>query len=518
MFGNIRMLRRYNIYNESDNLKTLAKYHKWVSVFFTLIILLFSVSGIILNHRNLLSGADLNRSLLPNEYAYQNWNNAAVRATLKINADSILVYGNIGVWLTDSTFATYRDFNGGFPKGIDNRKISKIIQTNNNQLLAGTLFGLYSHKKGNWKKLDLPLDNETITDLIVKEDTVFVLTRSYLLKTYDLKHYDFVPLPPPENYDNKVGLFKTLWVIHSGEIYGEAGKIIVDIVALIMVFLTISGFMLFVNRMVLKKTTGIAKTGRSKIKRTNKFLVKWHNKIGWTTIILLIITSSTGIFLRPPFLIPIAHAKVGKIPTSILDTENAWFDKLRRIMYDDETNKFLLSTSDGLYWSIDNFKSELKSFYYQPPISIMGLNAFEKVRPNEYLIGSFEGLFVWNSSTGKVMDVITKSPYSQPENKSRPIGQYLISGFTRDFNKSIVYFDYNQGATTLFGGSFPSMPENIKQQPISLWNVALEVHTGRIFQSLLHDFYILIVPLTGLGLLFILISGFIVWYKKFRKH
>lgn len=482
-----------------------------------LFFIFFSLSGIILNHRNLLSGIDLKRSLLPKEYAYKNWNNAAVRSTLRINKDSILIYGNIGVWLTDSSFIAYNDFNNGFPDGIDNRKVSKIIQTKNNQLLAGTLFGLYKYANAEWEKIELPVINERITDLIVKEDSVFVMTRSYLLKTYDLKHYDTVTLPSPEDYDNKTGLFKTLWVIHSGEIYGETGKIIVDIVALILMFLTITGFILFINRIILKKSKPYSKARRRKIKRSNKFLLKWHNKIGWTTIILLIITASTGIFLRPPFLITIADAKVNKIPFSELDTDNAWFDKLRRILYDEEANKFLISTSDGLYYSDDDFRSELKAFKNQPPISIMGLNVFEKVSEDKYLIGSFEGLFLWNSSTGNVFDIITGSYYSKPKRKSRPLGQYLISGFTKDFHDSIVYFDYNNGAQLISGYSFPEMPENIQQQPISLWNVALEIHTGRIFQNLIKDFYIFIVPLSGLALLFILISGFIIWYNKYNK-
>jgi uncharacterized iron-regulated membrane protein len=50
-----------------------------------------------------------------------------------------------------------------------------------------------------------------------------------------------------------------------------------------------------------------------------------------------------------------------------------------------------------------------------------------------------------------------------------------------------------------------------------LWNVALEIHTGRIYQSLIGDFYVLIVPLTGIFVLFILVSGFIVWLKTRKK-
>ncbi len=498
-------------------MKTLAKYHKWISIIFTLLIILFSLSGIVLNHRNLLSGIDLSRSLLPKDYAYKNWNNAAVKSTLRINSDSVLIYGNIGVWLTDSTFTKYGDFNHGFPEGIDNRKVNKIIQTNHNQLLAGTLFGLYKFQNGNWEKVDLPVHKQRISDLILKDDSVFVLTRSYLLKTKDLEHFETITLPQPVNYDNKIGLFKTLWVIHSGEIYGEAGKIIVDIVGLIMIFLTISGFILFINRIVLRKRKSIVRAKRIKIKRSNKFLLKWHNKIGWTTLVLLLITSSTGIFLRPPFLITIVNTKVSKIPFSELDTDNAWFDKLRRIMYDDETKRFLVSTSEGMFYSADNFKSELKAYRNQPPISIMGLNVFEKVESQKYLIGSFEGLFLWDASTGYVFDLIKKTNYLKPQGQSRPIGQYLISGFTQDYHGDITFFDYNIGAHTISGFPFTKMPEKIQQQPISLWNTALEIHTARIFQSLVSDFYILIVPLTGIALLFILISGFIVWYKWYLK-
>lgn len=496
-------------------IKFLKKYHKWISIVFTIFIILFSISGIILNHRNLLSGFDVSRKVLPSEYGYKNWNNASVRSTYKINPDSILIYGNIGVWLTDSTFSKFQDFNNGFPEGIDNRKISKIISTKNNQLLAGTHFGLFNYENSIWKKIELPVEKERISDIILKEDSVFILTRSFLLKSSDIINFEVITLPDPVNYDNKIGLFKTLWVIHSGEIYGEVGKLIVDFIALILIILTISGLILFFNKFILKKTK--LKNKRTRIKHSNKFWLKWHNKIGWTTIIFLLITSSTGIFLRPPFLIPIANEKVSKIPFSELDTDNAWFDKLRRINYNSETNTFLVSTSEGFYYSGDNFKTELKPVRFQPPVSIMGLNVFEEISENKYLIGSFEGLFAWEPESGFVFDIIKQQPYSGSRNDGRPIGQFLIAGFSMDYLNSPVAFDYNLGALALDGKDFISMPKELSNQPISLWNVALEIHTGRIFQSLLSDFYILIVPLTGIALLFILISGFIVWNKKYRN-
>ncbi len=494
------------------------KYHKWISIIFALFIILFSVSGIILNHRELLSGVDVNRKLLPAQYAYKNWNNAAVKSTLKLSNDSILIYGNIGVWLTDSIQSQFTDFNNGFPKGIDNRKIDKLFITNKNDLLAGTLFGLYkySFSEKKWNKINLPVHEKRIVDIIQKQDTILLLTRSHLLKTTNISDFEIITLPNPENYDNKVGLFKTLWVIHSGEIYGEAGRFLVDIVGLIVAFLAISGLIVFINRIKINKAQTPVSQKVKKLKTNNSFL-KWHNKLGWIMLIFLLITASTGIFLRPPFLIPIANAKVNKIPFSELDTDNAWFDQLRRILYDAENNRFLIATSEALYYSDDNFQSELKKFSYQPPMSVMGVNVFEKFATDTYLIGSFEGLFVWNSKTGITVDYIKKEPYIKPKTKSRPIGQFMVTAYSNDFYNSEIFFDYNSGAQSINGNNFAGMPDKISTQKISLWNTALEMHTGRIFQSILGDFYILIVPLTGLSLIFILISGFVVWYKLYRK-
>ena len=494
------------------------KYHKWISIVFTLFIVLFSVSGIILNHRELLSGTDVNRKLLPAQYEYNNWNNAAVKSTLKLSKDSILIYGNIGIWLTDSIQSRFSDFNKGFPKGIDNRKICKLFRTNKNDLLAGTLFGLYKYSfaENKWSKINLPVHEKRIVDIIQKQDTTMVLSRSHLLITTNISDFEIITLPNPENYNNKVGLFKTLWVIHSGEIYGEAGKFLVDILGLILAFLSISGMIVFINRIKINKAQTPVPLKVKKLK-TNKWFLKWHNKLGWITLVFLLITTSTGLFLRPPFLIPIAYAKAGKIPFSELDTDNAWFDQLRRILYDAENKRFLIATSEALFYSDDNFQSELKKIIYQPPMSIMGVNVFRKVSSDTYLIGSFEGLFLWNSEIGSVFDYIKKEVYKRPERKSQPLGQFMVTAYSNDFYNSEIYFDYNFGAQSINGNNFAGMPDKISNQKISLWNTALEIHTGRIFQRILGDFYILIVPLTGLSVLFILISGFVVWFKLFRK-
>ena len=171
---------------------------------------------------------------------------------------------------------------------------------------------------------------------------------------------------------------------------------------------------------------------------------------------------------------------------------------------------------DGFYYSDNNFKTALKPFRFQPPASIMGVTVFEKIDVNTFLVGSFEGLFTWNSQTGEVFDYIKKQQYISPSRNSRPIGDFLVSGYTRDYKNREYFFDYNYGAVNINGAEkFATLSQKvIGDTPISLWNVALEIHTGRIYQSIIGDFYVLIVPLTGLFVLFILISGFIVWLKS----
>jgi len=502
-------------------IKFFRKYHKWLGVIFAYIILSFVFSGIILNHRNTLSFIDINRKLLPKEYRYQNWNNAAVKSTLKISSDSILIYGNIGIWLTDSSYSDFKNFNAGFPKGIDNRKVFQMIRTTGNKILVGTFSGLYiySCREKEWTSVSLPVKEKNVVDILQKQDTIFVLTRSFLLKSTDLKNFNIIQIPPPENYDNKAGLFKTLWVIHSGEIYGKAGKLIVDFAGLVFAFLTITGFIVFVNKIILKKNNKTTET-KAKLKSSNRWNIKWHNKLGWITIIILIINTTAGMFLRPPLLAFIGNAKVKKIPHTELATPNPWFDLLRRIYYDKDIDRFIVSTMEGFYYSDDNFKTEPKEFNFQPPASVMGVTVFEKIDAITYLVGSFEGLFRWNSKTGEISDYIKKQPYTSPSRNSRPIGDYLVSGFTRDYKNQEFFFDYNMGAKNINGPErFAVLPQKIIiDSPISLWSIALEIHTGRIYHSLIGDFYVLIVPLTGLVVLFILISGFIVWLNPFFRN
>jgi len=496
------------------------KYHKWLGIVITVFILLFAASGIVLNHRELFSSADVSRSMLPAEYEYENWNSAAVKGTERVGEDSILIYGNIGVWLTDSRHSYFKKFNDGFPNGVDNHKVCKVFKSSKNELFAGTLFGLFKYNEINkeWSELFTPDHNPRVVDIAQKGDTLFVLSRSFLYKTVDGESFIKKELPQGTDFDNKVGLFKTLWVIHSGEIYGSIGKLIVDLVGLIFIFLSITGLIYFLVPFFVKKKRGKIGKKVKRLKRINNWSLKWHNKIGWITIIFLIITTFTGMFLRPPLLAIIGEMRVGKIPYTELDTPNPWFDKLRRIIIDEEEGFIYVGTPDAIYYSDLNFSNKLMKFENQPPLSVMGVNVFSKVDSVNILVGSFEGLFKWNYKTGYIYDVIKEQEFQPDTNKRIPLGEFLVTGYSDDFIEGEVYFDFNNGAGVIGDTNKAiEMPKQIEQQRMSLWNVALEIHTARMYKFMFGSLYILFIPLAGLIILFVLISGFIVWYKNYWK-
>jgi hypothetical protein len=511
-------------------LKFFKKWHRWPGVIMGLLFILWAVSGIVMNHRELLSGFDINRNYLPKEHRYVNWNNAAVKSGLMIGNDSLLVYGNIGIWLTDSSLTKFKNFNAGFPGGIDNRKISSMLVTGKGNLYAGTLFGLYRFDplRGLWVKLNIPLKDERIQCLVEKGNEVMILTRSEFLAAVD-DPTDFrataLHLPPPEGYDNKAGFFRTIWVIHSGEIYGTAGRLIVDVLALIVILLAITGALHFSMPYALRRLKRKKKSLQA-ASATKRFSAKWHKKAGIWIAIFLLINTVTGMFLRPPLLIAIANARVGKIPFSVLDTSNPWEDKLRTVIYDDDINGFIFGTTDGLFFSREDFSSEMQSLPGQPPISVMGINVFEKTGPGKYLVGSFNGLYDWylgdsNPRDGVPVNHLTGRPAESINPGSKPFGNEMVSGYLVVGSEKEVWFDYNRGAMFLNSNEIPPVipSEIIDASPMSWWNVALEIHTGRIFKPLIGDFYILIIPLMGIFGTIIVVTGIIIWTKLYvRKN
>ncbi|NQU54607.1 MAG: PepSY domain-containing protein [Bacteroidetes bacterium] len=505
---------------KSRVIRRFKKLHKWPAILIAFFAILFAASGIVMNHRQIFSPVDVSRKILPSGYTYENWNLAAVRGSVDLDDENSLIFGNIGIWQSNDDFKSFEDFNQGFPKGIDNKKIYSVIKFQNN-LFAGTQLGLYKRAitNGEWEKVDVPVHEDRIADLGIKGDELLVLTRHYLLSSKNGHDFTQIQLPEPVGYERKAGMFNTLWELHSGELFGLPGKLAVDLLGLVTILLSVTGLLHFFFPKIIRRRKKKEKpvTGLVSTKKKN---LRWHNVVGYVFLLFLIINTFSGMHLRPPLLIAIVNSKVDIIPNTHMDSPNPWFDKLRRVHWDDDSKKYIFSTSEGLFFAEETLTKKLIPAPSQPPVSIMGCNVFKSLGEQRYLVGSFSGMFLWNTKTGSVADFFSRQPYFAPQGMARPIASNMVAGWVEG-KESDFWFDFNGGAIGLNGKEFPKMSEEIQlKSPMSLWNVSLELHTGRIFEHLVGMFYILYVPLAGICILLVLISGFFVWllvYKKGKK-
>ena len=533
---------------------TWKKYHRWFGLVLSVFMLVFCVSGIILNHRQLFAGCEVSRSLMPSAYHIKNFNNGIIKGSIKINhrisktpSDSILAYGYGGVWLTDAEMKSWKDFNKGLPKNVDGRNIRNMVQTKNGEIWCAAMMDVYRFDGKEWKMFPLADNEERIADITLTKDStsIIAMTRSAVYEISGKKtdaaneKRDAISektnvlrkiIGQPEGFVPEVTLFKTVWNLHSGAFFGLAGRLVVDAIAIILIILSLTGIVLFILPYRIRKQKRLLtnelqkdklkenKLDSAEIKERMKVLgkrmvwnAKWHNKIGYTTIILTLWLSITGMCLRPPLMIPLAMNKT----TEKVKDGNVWHDKLRAIRWDAAEGNWLVSTSEGFLRVDEHFQHKpiLLNKEKAPKISPMGVNVFESDGKGGWLIGSFSGMFRWNPEKNLIVDYFTGKAN---QGKSMiPISSSLVSGYSKDFfgGKEVI-FDYSKGASL---DETASTPELLSATPMSLWNVALELHVGRCYSPFLGPLSDLFVFISGLLISLVLLSGYIILHRRKKK-
>ena len=495
--------------------KFWKKYHKWVGLFFSFFILMFCLSGIVLNHRKTFSACEVSRSWMPDGYQYENYDNGIAKGTMSLSNGKVLLYGNAGVWLTDSCLSSFTSYNQGLKEGMDNRKISNVVLMPDMSMWCAGLYDFYRHNGKEWELQILEDNDERIADITNRNDTLVLLTRSYVYESVapyeNFKRYE---LKKPADYSPKVSMFRTVWLLHSGELFGLPGQLFVDAIALVIVVLCITGLIYtFLPKWIKKRKK--AKKDTKQAVETLKTSTKWHNKLGTWLIVPTVLLAITGACLRPPLMIPFAITSVNPVPGSTLDADNIWHNKFRGLRWDARLQQWLLSTSSGFYQLAD-FDAVPVSIKGAPPVSPMGINVFHQTTDNEWLVGSFSGLFQWNPVTKELIDFMTGEPYLP--SRGRFFGSVSASGYSSDlsFNKDVI-FDYSDGARTKQEVlKLADMPDALANQGMSLWNFALELHVGRCY-AFLGPLSGLFVFLAGTLLTLTLISGYILRPGRKKK-
>ena len=542
---------------------TWKKYHRWFGLVLSVFMLVFCVSGIILNHREVFSGCEVSRKWLPASYYIKNFNNGVVKGTVvkksaahslsSENCDSVLAYGCAGVFLTDSRLSTWQDFNAGLPESIDERNVRHVVKAKDGSLWCAALRDVYRYDENShrWKKVELPGNEERIMDVALAKDsmTVVALTRSRVFTIVPFVQYGEIVkigksssetyrveskiIPAPKKYEPKTTLFKLVWHLHSGEFFGLPGKLVVDAIALVLIVLSITGILLFILPYGIRRAKKLA--AKARMKRLGKqfaWNMKWHNKIGYVTIVLTLWIAITGMCLRPPLMVPLV---LSKLPQAVGEDGNVWQDKLRAIRWDAVLGDWLVSTSEGFLRVDEDFSQAPKMLPDDecPKLSPMGVTVWESDGKGGWIVGSFRGIYRWNPvnhSLNQILDYFTGKP--SEETSMIPISDNLVCGYSEDFlgGKPLV-FDFAKGVEDAKGQAVALCNDEPKKSrneesmsdlicetaPMSLWNVALELHVGRCYSPFLGPLSDLFVFLSGLLITLVLLSGYIISHRRRKK-
>lgn len=491
-------------------------YHRWVGLVLSVCLLVFCVSGVMLNHREALSGCDVSRWWLPADYHIKDYNNGIVRGTVAA-PQGVVAYGCAGMFLTDKDFSDFKDYNDGLPAGADRRNIRRVIADADGTLWCAANYGIYRHDGHLWGEVTLPRCGERMTDLALTPDSsaIVALSRSavYIIPVTDPAGVKRVELRPAREHEDKYSLFKTVWMLHSGELFGLPGRLVVDALAVVMAILCVTALFIFFIPPSMSRAA--RKGDKERVKRLGGYFksnYRLHDKLGVWLLVPLLIVIVTGTFLRPPMMVPLVVTATPPVPGSALDNDNLWHDKLRAVRWDCDSRRWLVSTSLGFVTVDEQWIGEPEFIADAPPVSPMGVNVFERLSEGEWMVGSFSGAYRWNPATGKVVDHFTGTPYGGVS--GRPLSDHLVSGFTLDYMgvREPVIISYDKGSDIL-----PAMPPRLHDQPMSLWNLALELHVGRCYTPFLGPLSALFVFVAGTLIALVLVSGYIL-HRRHRKR
>lgn len=478
-----------------------VRLHKWIGLPAVLFLILFCLSGIVLNHREAVTDWEVNRNLLPKSYAFDHWNKGLMRGTLRLTDTAhsempVMIYGVGGAWLTDTVGSQVLDFNLGLPKGAENRKLRSAATNTRNQMFAVNYKHVYA-RHGHLPWEELPLSeayNEHFSDLTTKGDTLVVVGHSHLyLATPPYDAFRKITLRGTYDTDTRPTLSRAMNLFHSGQLFGLGGRLFVDAIALVFTFLLLSSIL-------------ASAIHRGRIRRK---LHRWHNFFGRKTIVLTFLLCLTGLALHPSLMKLVGHWRIPAIPHTRLSNENAWNNCLRMLRWDNKKGDWLLSTSEGFFClpahalDEDATPADLipQALPFAPSTHKMELSVWECLPDGSWAMGTSQGLFTWNRKANLRADFITGAT-TQITNDP-VLSNYLnVSGFSKDLNNTLTTVDYHTGTCAI------PQPEQLATLPMSFGQLSLDIHNGRIL-TFLETAHIIYIFIAGLIICLTLWSGWI---------
>ncbi len=497
--------------------------HKYLGLVIILFLIWTTLSGIILNHKQLFSPINIPSFMVPEQYRYENWNRGSMIRFLFMESDPDIGYvaGKRGIFKTRDGGKTFQSFMKGYPHSLLYRKTNDMIhyQHNGQQgLLAGNHQGLYYCKLSSDQWLRIRFSNNAIDNvlkLIIQEKSLLVITDSDIYRTRitDPSQFQFSRLPIRKPENRSMSMVDYIRHIHSGSVWGTVGKLMFDLLGLIIIFLAISAFYIwyFPKRRRKGKKDSDQKNGKDAF----VFHLKYHKKLGILFGGFIILIAITAFFMRPPFIALIANSHISKSLYPSIGKQNTWQQKIHNAICVD--NQLILETTEGFFKAQLGKDLEFKTMEFPVNVFIMGATVFEPIQQG-ILIGSFNGIYAVNNN-GMVIDYMSK--IKPRYTLSFKPGKYMVTGYFKIPSGEEFITTHRKGVLHLDGTPanerFP-MPQYLaKDKGMSLWNYMFELHNGRIFKDLLGNLYILIIPLFSMLLLLVTLSGIIDWFLVRQK-
>lgn len=474
--------------------------HKYFGIILSIALIYVSLSGIFLNHPEVLAGTDTPSWLLPGHMKIKNWSRGSILTGIRLENGDYLTGGKLGVLRFSPDRSKVVEENEGLPESLFRKKVNVLYQDKPNGIIyAGTVSGLYTKPFDG----DIWIRHEgvegEIQSLFELNGRLCAVGKSFawLKEGEEFRRMPF-------SRDGKKGMPLAVYTfdLHAGRVLGLFGRLLMDIGGIIMVLLALSGLFKWL----------VPAGRRLKISaRFKAFVYRYHfrhyKKLGLVFLIPLILAPFTGLFMQPPFSALLAGRNVSlKLHIKPWE-ERRWNDSINHAAVDADGERILVVTGLRTYEGKWDFTETFTPVQSVVPVHPMGATYFGEESPGTYIVGSFSGLLRWDAREDIYRDYFTDESVTTPRLRI-PKDGYQVNGLL-DFGDTLAVIDYHKGIFDLeTGESFFEMPEKYRNRStFSLWHYLFEIHNGRIWRGMIGGFYIFHTMVTSISAILIIWTG-----------
>lgn len=496
--------------------------HRWIGLVLIPSCLILAISGILIAHPEWIRHLEAPAAIVPGSYHPENWNRMIIRESQELrdgNQRLLLVAGKAGVLMRQTPDGPWTLLNEGYPHAAydrDTRALAIAPQTaaqSSPRILAATRNSLHllDWTQQRWKTVHLERDeNSEFVDLDF-DGKRFIIASQRHIYTADPEFGDIHRLSTQLQSDARVQwpAFRVLHEFHEHLLLGTPGKILVDVLGLGLIVLSLSAMVIWYR---------LRGPGSLLHHRPGLFCTSWncHLHMGAILALFLTATALSGAFLRPPLILALLRGQMDADHPALERAKRSPLGApIQKILTRPQHNQILIATTAGLHVGPLDGRANMQPVSAPVPIHGMGLTVLENLSDAQLLLGSFSGLWRWDLRTNRA------SPIPRPGmDQSNPFqGNDLTTAVLLRDGTLQWRVDYHDGLLApRTGATAPDMPmpDWLARTPMSLWHYAFEWHNGRIAQPLLGIGYMLLIPLTGLGLAGVCLTGLWDWMMRRR--